>query len=180
MAKGLKYNIGVRRLRKLITLDEKKRRFPPFDEVKEVLLAWDENQSESDKPFIDKFIRFLESHGKRTTKVVYFHKRKKDKIPAAPDESYTHLSKLDFNPFGMPKTPAVKKLMAQPFHYFINLNMDGRLPLKSLTGFSNAQCRIGFNRNRVLDFYDLLLGNPDNPVMEAFVKDLEYYLQKIG
>jgi len=31
-----------------------------------------------------------------------------------------------------------------------------------------------------MPFYDLILGNPEKPVMKSFVTDLEFYLQKIG
>ncbi|MCC7297742.1 MAG: hypothetical protein IT244_05360 [Bacteroidia bacterium] len=180
MAKGLKYSIGIRALKKRIGLQKQVRRFPPFSEVKEVLLAWDEAQLESDQKHIEKFVKFWESHGKHVIKVVYFHKRKKDKIPAVPDANTLHLSRLDFNPFGMPKTPQVKKIMSTPFDCFINLNMDGRLPLKSLAGFTKSTCRIGYNRHKTFDFYDLILGNPDDNRIDHFIKDLEYYLQKIG
>jgi hypothetical protein len=180
MAKGLRYNLGVKALIKLINQKEQVRRFPPFAEVKEVLLAWDEGQLEADKDAINTFIAFLEQHGKHVVKVIYFHKRKQNKIPAAPDENTLHLSKLDFNAFGMPKTLQVKKVMSLQFDYFINLNMDGRLPLKSLAGFTKSACRIGYNRKKAVDFYDLILGNPDDSHMELFVRDLEYYLQKIG
>ncbi len=180
MAKGLKYNLGIRALRKLLNQREEVRRFPPFNEVKEVLLAWDEAQVETDQKAIDKFIKFWEKHNKHVVKVIYFHKRKKANIPEAPDANTLHLSKLDFNAFGMPKTAQVKKVMALPFDYFINLNMDGRLPLKSVAGFSKSACRIGYNRKKALDFYDLLLGNPEDPSLDGYVKDLEYYLQKLG
>jgi len=180
LAKGIKYNIGIRALKKLINLKEQVRRFPLFNEVKEVLLAWDEGQLESDKNSIEKFIRFWKKNNIHIVKVIYFHKRKKDNIPPAPDENTLHLSRLDFNAFGMPKTVQVKKVMALQFDYFINLNMDGRLPLKSIAGFSKSACRIGYNRTKAIEFYDLLLGNPDNESMEQYIKDLEYYLQKIG
>lgn len=180
MAKGLKYSLGLRALKKITGTSEIQRRFRKFEEVTEVLMAWDEAQLETDKKAIDKFVAFMEKHGKHVVKVIYFHKRKKDKIPPAPDDDTLHFSKLDFNALGLPKTTQVKKLMAQPYHYFINLNLDGRLPLKSIAGFSNAECRIGFNKDKAQQFYDLMLGNPDKPVIENYIKDLEYYLQKIG
>lgn len=180
MAKGLRYSLGIRALKKLVNQKEQTRRFPPFAEVKEVLVAWDEAQLDTDKKAIETFVQFWEKHNKHVVKVVYFHKRKQQNIPSAPDENTLHLSKLDFNAFGMPKTVHVKKVMSLPFDYFINLNMDGRLPLKSLAGFTKSACRIGYNRKKALDFYDLILGNPDDSSIEHFVKDLEYYLQKIG
>jgi hypothetical protein len=70
--------------------------------------------------------------------------------------------------------------MSQPFDLFINMNLDGRLPLKSLAGFTKSACRIGYNRSKAMPFYDLILGNPEKPVMKSFVTDLEFYLQKIG
>ena len=180
MAKGLKYNIGLRALKKLLNKKEQARRFPPFVEVKEVLLCYDENQLETDSKAIEKFVKFWQKHNIKVMSVIYFHKRKKDKIPAVPDEFTYHLSRLDFNPFGMPKTAQVKKIMSTPFDFFINLNMDGRLPLKSLASFTKSTCRIGYNRRKSLDFYDLILGNPDDNRIDHFIKDLEYYLQKIG
>ena len=180
MAMGIKYNLGVRALKKLVNQQEQARRFPPFSEVKEVLLAWDEAQVESDAKEIQRFVKFLENSGKIVVKVVYFHKRKKENIPMPTDNSTLHLSKLDFNLIGMPKTVQVKKVMSQPFDLFINMNLDGRLPLKSLAGFTKSACRIGYNRSKAMPFYDLILGNPEKPVMKSFVTDLEFYLQKIG
>jgi hypothetical protein len=180
MAKGLKYNLGLRTLKKLLRQKDQVRRFPPFAEVKEVVLAWDEAQIETDQKSIDQFIAFWKKNKAHVIKVIYYHTRKKDKIPAAPDENTLHLSRLDFNPFGMPKTLQVKKLMSQSYDYFINLNMDGRLPLKSIAGFSKSACRIGYNRKKAIEFYDLLLGNPDDNSCEKFISDLQYYLQKIG
>lgn len=176
----MKYNIGIRALKKLVNKRTQPRRFPPFQEVKEVLLAWDENQNEKDSSNIHTIIQFLESHKIHVFKVIYYHKRKKANIPESTDANTIHLSKLDFNAFGMPKTSSVKKIMAQPFDYFINLNLDGRLPLKSVAGFTKSACRIGYNRKKALDFYDLLLGNPESEDMEQYVKDLIFYLQKIG
>lgn len=180
MAKGLKYNIGIRAIKKLISQKEQVRRFPPFAEVKEVLLTWDEAQIETDQAAINKFINFWEKHNIHVVQVIYFHKRKKDNIPPAPNDNTLHLSKLDFNAFGVPKTVQVKKLMALQFDYFINLNMDGRLPLKSIVGFSKSACRIGYNRQKVLEFYDMVLGNPDDNSISNYIRDLEYYIQKIG
>lgn len=80
MAKGLKYNLGVRALKKLVTQQEQTRRFPPFAEVKEVMLAWDEAQMETDAKEIQRFVKFLENHGKSVVKVVYFHKKKKTSL----------------------------------------------------------------------------------------------------
>lgn len=165
---------------KRLTLKPRERRFAPFSEVQEILLAWDEAQEESDLKHIRGFIKFLESHGKHVVQVVYYHKRKKLSIPPASNENTLHLSRLDFNAFGMPKTPHVKKIMSLSYDYFINLNMDGRLPLKSLTGFSKSACRIGCNRRKALGFYDLILGKPDDDKIENFIRDLEFYLQKIG
>jgi hypothetical protein len=182
MGKGLKYSLGVRALRKFAGKKIRPRSFVPFDEVNTVLLAWDEHQvsQPAEKKRIDKFIELLEAAGKKVTQVIYFHKRKPSKIPIPETDGAVHLSKNDFNAFGMPKTPQVKKLMAESYDYFINLNLDGRMPLKSIAGFTNATCRIGFNRSKSIEFYDVILGDPDNPKIEKFIEDLEYYLRKIG
>lgn len=180
MAKGLKYSLGVRALTKRLSLTQRARKFAAFADVKEVLLAWDEAQQDTDQKYINQFVGFLEKHNKHVVKVIYFHKRKKENIPAPPDSDTLHLSKLDFNAFGMPKTTQVKQIMTRPFDYFINLNMDGRLPLKSITGFSKSACRIGCNRTKSINFYDLILGKPDDESIQNFIKDLEFYLQKIG
>ena len=180
MAKGLKYNIGIRALKKLSGKKTRERSFLPFDEVKEVLVTWDELQNETDLEHIQKFIKFLGKNGKHVVSVVYYHKRKLDKIPAPADDDTYHLSRNDFNAFGLPKTVQIKKIMAQQFDYFINLNMDGRLPLKSIAGLTTATCRIGYNRKKAIDFYDLIIGNPDDASIDKYIQDLEFYLQKIG
>lgn len=182
MAGGIKYNIGLKQLKKLSGKKKRVRSFVPFDSVQNVLLAWDEYQTTDSKQrkAIDSFVAFLTDSGKSVTKAIYFHKRKKEKIPSPADENTLHISRNDFNLIGMPKTSQVKKLMAEPFDYFINLNLDGRLPLKSIAGFTQSTCRIGFNRSKSLEFYDIILGNPDKPEIKKFVEDLQYYLIKIG
>lgn len=180
MAKGIRYNIGLKTLKRTTRSKSTNRRFSAFEEVQNVLLAWDEAQLDADRQIIDTHIQFWEKQGKQVFKVIYFHKRKKENIPTAPDEHTLHLSKLDFNAFGMPKTMHVKKLMSQSFDYFINLNLDGRLPLKSLAGFTKSACRIGFHSAKAMEFYDMILGNPENPDIGLYTKDLEFYLQKMG
>jgi|GEM_PF-897925 len=182
LAKGLKYNLGVRTLRKLAGKKTRSRNFLPLDKVKTVMLAYDEYQTTEarEKKAIQKFIAFLNEKQKAITTVIYFHKRKAANIPASPDDNTIHLSKNDFNSLGMPKTTQVKKLMAEPYDYFINLNLDGRMPLKSIAGFTSATCRIGYNRDKATEFYDIILGDPDKPKIELYIADLEFYLQKIG
>lgn len=182
MAGGIKYNIGLKKLRKFSGKKTRHRGFIAFDKAQKILVAWDEYQlnESSDKKAIDSFISFLEKSGKSVTRAIYFHKRKKENIPVPVESDTLHFSKNDFNLVGLPKTPEIKKLTAEPFDYFINLNLDGRLPLKSIAGFTQASCRIGYNRAKAIEFYDLILGNPDKPDMKKFVEDLEYYLLKIG
>jgi hypothetical protein len=182
MAGGIKYNIGLRQLKKITGKKKRARGFVPFDKAQNILLAWDEYQTaeNSEKKAIDTFVEFLQTSGKDVTKAIYYHKRKQDKIPAPPDEKTVHISKLDFNVLGFPKSAPIKKLMSEPYDYFINLNLDGRLPLKSIAGFTQATCRIGFNRPKSFEFYDLILGNPDIQDIHKFIIDLKYYLLKIG
>lgn len=182
MAGGIKYNIGLKQLKKFSIRKKRTRGFVPFEQVSHVLVAWDEHQTEDpkEKKAIELFVKFLQDSNKKVSIAIYFHKRKKENIPApATDQTY-HFSKNDFNVLGLPKTAQIKKLLAEPFDYFINLNLDGRLPLKSIAGFTQATCRIGYNRAKSLELYDLILGNPDKPEIGLFVKDLQYYLKKIG
>ncbi|MBL7811755.1 MAG: hypothetical protein JNL57_05985 [Bacteroidetes bacterium] len=180
MAKGLKYKLGLRALKKLSVARPRNRSFMPFGEVKDVLLAWDESQHEQDIHSIQKFIQFLEKHGKQVQTVVYHHTRKESKITIPEGDTSIHLSRRDFNAFGMPRSLQIKKLLSTQFDYFINMNLDGRLTLKSIAGFTNAACRIGFQRDKAISFYDLLIGSQNEPDMQQYVKDLQHYLQKIG
>lgn len=172
----------MRALRKFAGKKTRSRGFMPFDEVKSVLVAYDEAQANDPKELklIKKFVASLKEKGKMVYSVVYFHRRKTAKIPPPEDDAVMHLSKNDFNTLGMPKTAQVKKIMAENFDYFINLNLDGRMPLKSIAGFTNATCRIGYNREKSQEFYDIILGDPNQSKLENFIADMEFYLQKIG
>lgn len=180
MAGGVKTNIGVRMLKKLTSEKERIRLINSFDKATDFLVSWDEDQTEKDGKAIQQFLKFLTDAGKQVECAVYHHTRKKEKVKLFPKDGHVHLSRFDFNTFGMPKTVVVKKLLAKKFDYFINLNMDGRLPLKSIAGLTNATCRIGFPRDKALPFYDMLIGTPGNESMDDYLKDLKFYLQKIG
>lgn len=177
---GVKTNIAVRMLKKLSSEKERIRLINSFDKASDFLVAWDEGQTEKDGKAIQGFLKFLTDAGKQVECAVYHHTRKKEKIKAFPKDGNTHLSRFDFNTFGMPRTVTLKKLLARRFDYFINLNMDGRLPLKSIAGLTNATCRIGYPRDKALPFYDILIGAPGSESIDDFIKDLKFYLQKIG
>ena len=141
---SLKDNIGRRILGKLISRKENPRIIPKFDEARDFLLAWDDAQSDTEVKWIQGFIKFLENHGKSIYTVVYHHQPKT--MPAHSEPEEIHLSRKDFSRWGLPKTLQVKKLIAHDYDYFINLNIDGRLPLRSLAGLTKSACRIGVNK----------------------------------
>lgn len=181
MAKGLKYKVGARVLKKAIEKKDRKRKLIPFAEAKSFLVMYDEYQEKSDLPIIEMFIGQLVKAGKKVYTVVYHHTRKKkDLLQLLEEENKLHLSKLDFNFFGLPKTTQVKKLIATQFDFLINLNMDARIPLKSIAAFTNASYRIGYNLDKYIPYFDLLLGKPHQNDLKQFTKDIEYYIKKIG
>lgn len=181
MAKGLKYTVGSKVLKRAIEGKGRKRNLVPFSEAKSFLILYDELQEKNDLPLLESFIEHLINAGKLVYTVVYHHTRKKKELPTVQEEeNKLHLSKLDFNYLGLPKTTAVKKLIARHFDFLINLNLDGRVPLKSIAAFTNAGYRIGYNREKNIPYFDLLLGNKENSELEQFTKDIIYYIKKIG
>lgn len=177
---GVKTTIGVRLLSKRSREKERIRLISSFEKASDVLICWDDAQWETDARHINEFLDFLKKQGKNVETVVYHHANKREKGRLFEMDTHIHLLKNDFNTFGLPKTTQVKKLLAKRFDYFINLNLDGRLALKSIAGLTNATCRIGFHREKSLPFYDILLGNPASGSIEAYIKDLKHYLHKIG
>jgi hypothetical protein len=180
MAGGVRRSIASRVLSKISKSKERIRIVNSFDKSVDFLVAWDEAQTDKDQKYIQDFLKFLHDSGKKVECVIYHHTRKKEKIKAFPKDGNIHLSKFDFSTLGLPKTVQVKKLLATKFDFFINLNQDGRFPLKSIAGLTNATCRIGFPLEKSLPFYDILIGNPANDTMEEFIKDLKFYVRKIG
>jgi hypothetical protein len=177
---GVTGNIGNRLLKKLSSEKERHRLINSFNKSTDILVVWDENQAETESKNIEEFVQYLLSAGKTVQCAIYHHTRKKELIKSIPKDGRMHLSKFDFNAFGLPKTAEVKRLLSKRFDYFINLNIEGRLPLNSLAGLTNATCRIGYPAEKSLPFYDVLIGNPHSVVMEAYINDLKHYLQKIG
>jgi len=159
---------------------ERIRLISSFEKASDILISWDDAQWETDARYINEFLEFLKKEGKNVETVVYHHANKREKGRLFEMDTHIHLLKNDFNTFGLPKTAQVKKLLAKRFDYFINLNLDGRLALKSIAGLTNATCRIGFHREKSLPFYDILLGNPASGSIEAYITDLIHYLHKIG
>lgn len=180
MAGSVKKSIASRVLSKVSRSKERIRIVNSFDKSLDFLVAWDEAQTEKDHAHISDFLNFLKDAGKKVDCVIYHHTRKKEKINAFPKDGNIHLSKFDFSTLGLPKTVQVKKLLAAKYDFFINLNMDGRFPLKSIAGLTNSTCRIGFPLEKSLPFYDILIGNEQNESMADFVKDLKFYVRKIG
>jgi hypothetical protein len=177
---GVTGNIGTRLLKKLSSEKERHRLINSFDKSTDILVAWDENQTETEGKTIEAFVQYLISAGKQVQCAVYHHTRKKELIKAFPKDGRLHLSKFDFNTFGLPKTQQLKQLLSKRFDYFINLNIEGRLPLNSIAGLTNATCRIGYPVEKSIPFYDVLIGNPHSDVLVAYIDDLKHYLQKIG
>ncbi len=177
---GVKTTIGVRLLSKRSREKERIRLISSFEKASDILISWDDAQWETDARYINEFLEFLKKEGKNVETVVYHHANKREKGRLFEMDTHIHLLKNDFNTFGLPKTAQVKKLLAKRFDYFINLNLDGRLALKSIAGLTNATCRIGFHREKSLPFYDILLGNPASESIETYIADLKHYLHKIG
>jgi len=177
---GVKTTIGFRLLSKRSKEKERIRLISSFKKASDIMVCWYDTQWENDARYITEFLEFLKKEGKNVETVVYHHANKREKGRLINMDTHIHLMKNDFNTFGLPKTPQVKKLLAKRFDYFINLNLDGRLALKSIAGLTNATCRIGFHREKALPFYDILLGNPASENIEAFIADLKHYLHKIG
>jgi hypothetical protein len=177
---GVKTTIGVRLLNKRSKEKERIRLISSFEKASDIMVCWDNSQWETDARHINAFLDFLKKEGKNIETVVYHHANKREKGRLFEMDSHVHLMKADFNTFGLPKTTSVKKLLAKRFDYFINLNMEGRLALKSIAGLTNSTCRIGFHREKSLPFYDILLGNPASDSIEAYINDLKHYLHKIG
>lgn len=179
MTSKIKYRIGLRILKRLILQKQKNRIKPAFSKSKEILVSWDESQIEKDRKHIQGFLEFLHGQGKKVYRVIYHHTKELEMNPVSKDGEVYHLCKKDFSGLGLPKTLTVKKLIAHKFDYFINLNLDGKLPLKSLAGFTNASCRVGHTREKGFLFYDIMVGNPENPRIENFISDLKTHLTKI-
>ncbi len=177
---GVKTTIGVRLLKKRSNEKERIRLISSFEKATEIMVSWDDAQKETEGKQIESFIDYLKKEGKHVECVVYHHAAKREKGQLFDMDSHIHLLKTDFNTFGLPKTAQVKKLLAKRFDYYINLNMDGRLALKSIAGLTNSTCRIGYHREKALPFYDILIGTPGTPGIEAYIKDLKHYLHKIG
>jgi hypothetical protein len=177
---GVKTTIGVRLLSKRSKEKERIRLISSFEKASDILVCWDDAQWETDARHIQSFLDFLNKESKHVDTVVYHHANKREKGRLFDMDTHIHLMKNDFNTFGLPKTAQVKKLLAKRFDYFINLNLDGRLALKSIAGLTNATCRIGFHCEKTLPFYDILLGNPTSGNIETFIGDLKHYLHKIG
>lgn len=167
-------------MKKLSLEKERHRLINSFDKSTDILVAWDENQTEQQGKIIESFLQYLISAGKQVQCAVYHHTRKKELIKAFPKDGRMHLSKFDFNTFGLPKNPTLKQLLNKRFDYFINLNIEGRLHLNSIAGLTNATCRIGYPVEQSIPYYDVLIGNPNGGMLESYIEDLKHYLQKIG
>lgn len=180
MTRGVKYSIGKRVLKKLVVSRDKEKSFIPFSEANKFLVIWDESQNLSYKSDIQSFLEFLHQQGKNVYRAIYHHASKIDRPTKSADGKVFHFCRKDFNRLGLPKNIEVKKLISNHFDYLINMNLDGRLSLKSISGFSNATVTVGHRRFRTFGFYDLLLGEEENDDLKDYVNDLKKYLQKIG
>lgn len=182
MRSGVRYSIGKRVLKKLVSSrdKEKLKTFIPFHSANEFLVVWDESQNENHKSDIQTLLEFLHKQGKNVYRVIYHHTPKIERPSKSSDGKVFHFCRKDFNSLGLPKTMVVKKVIAHQFDYLINMNLDGRLALNSIIGFSNAKIRVGHRKYGGFGFYDLLIGNYNNENLRDYVADLKLYLQKIG
>jgi len=179
MRERIRNRIGQRVLKKHVLSRKKQRDFLPFEDAGTLLVSYARQQPEHELHAIEQFVDNLRKAGKKVTRLVFCGKIKKNTEKPVDEKGTLYLFSEDFNLLGLPQSSKARKILAEQFDYLINLNPEGKTPLLSIAGMSNAALRIGWYNERNLPYFDMLLGNAERYDFQQFLQDIDHYLRQI-
>lgn len=150
------------------------RRHPvPFDSAKSIGVLFDATeQAKRDQvmPFIDT----LKRKGIEIVPIGYFDSKQEV-------DSYTFkgFNKNDIDWMGRPKSHILKNYADKTFDFLICIYQGECLPIEYIAALSKAQMRVGpYTDNTYC--YDLIIDTSKNNSIKHFLKEVDFYLNKIN
>lgn len=123
---------------------------------------------------IKKFINELKKNKAQIYGIGYLDNRDNGlKLPYI--EGIEYFSKKNVNWYFKPDNAYINFFSNKPFDVLIDLTLDEKLPLKFITGLSNAKYKIGSGCKKA-DYYDMTLSINDKKSIQSFISQLNHYM----
>ena len=88
-------------------------------------------------------------------------------------------TRKNLNWYMVPNSPLVTNFINEEFDIIINLNIGMCFPLQYISAISKAKYRVGQYDLKNAIYYDLMIHTPKNETLEHFIKETDFYLNKI-
>ncbi|MEM1323700.1 MAG: hypothetical protein AAGG75_25795 [Bacteroidota bacterium] len=144
-----------------------------YEQSKSIGILFDATQSQHWMP-IKKYAKTLREKGKKLKILAYFHdKHKHDEFPF----HYFNRSQLDW--LLRPVSSEVGEFIKQPFDVLMTLNQSASMALEYISALSRAQLRVGPYTEKTY-CYDLMIETKDQQDLPNFIKEVEFYLNRMN
>jgi hypothetical protein len=127
---------------------------------------------------VSEFVSELQ-HEHKEVKALGFVKNKNLIGRFLPKLSYDFFSGKDINWFYKPIHSKVRDFIDKEFDILIDLSLYDSLPLKYISGLSNAFCRVGKFSEENTVCYDLMLDISPSFTLDDYIKQITHYLTVI-
>jgi len=175
MFDGFKRRVGSRIIKKQLAHVTCKRRFHNLSSAKSIGLLY--LYSDATEREIDSFMRFLAKKGIKVTALAYIAETSAPLLFRVADNKKM-FCKTQTNWFGKPHADEVDSFIKTPFDILIDFNQSKNYSLQYIAASSHAAMRVGrlaYNNNP----YEFIISMPANAADDAYIRQVEQYLQTI-
>ena len=169
--------IAKYKFQKEINNFHRERKVMSMKDAKRIGILYNATEPE-DFEIVKTYVRKLLSDKKEVTSLGYVDKKE------LPQNQFAKLG-LDFftrknlNWYMIPDFPLVTNFINDEFDIIINLNIGECFPLQYISAISKAKYRVGQYDLKNSIYYDLMIHTPKNETLEHFIKETDFYLNKI-
>jgi hypothetical protein len=120
----------------------------------------------------------MEKEGKKVTSM-YLLMRDEDKPDVHMDEGMERLVPEDFSVLGEIEKPEIKNILNQEYDYLIHADMESGIYTDLIMAKCKAKCRIGRYFPGHEDYYDLMVGIPEDKKINFLLEQIYLYTKAL-
>lgn len=130
--------------------------------------------------FIHNFVAYLSKEvGFKNIQTIGYYNGKEIPSFIKSGTKYSVITKKDLKWNKTPKTDKINSFINDKYDILIDLTDQFIIPIKAVFVQSNAKLKIGVHQKQNTDFYDFMITLPENATLQAYINQINHYLNII-